>query len=284
MDAVRVLYDAHEMEPSSSERTGEPVTLGKTWPFFLVAFCITWGCQVPGLLAHLGLVGGPEVRFLPLVGLGSLGPLLAGVLWSSRRCGGEGNRALFGRLFVPKVAVGFYLLAPLVSGALLALGLAAYGLFTRADVGPWIYPPRAPERLFAMVMFSVGEEVGWRGYALPRLRERYGALPASLLLGLLWGLWHIPMFLMVDLDLATAILLVLVFMPAGSVVFGWFFEKTRGSLTIAILLHMGAHLNNSHAALPRNCLPAYVHTAAYVLFATLLVVADRARWRRPNTS
>jgi len=252
-----------------------------TWPFFVVAFAITWGCQFPGLLVHLGVLAGPVERFLPLLGLGSLGPLLAAVLWSSRRCGGTGNRALFGRLLVPGVAVGWYLVAPLVSGALLVLGLAGYELATGADAGPWLYPPRAPERVVAMVMFSVGEEVGWRGFAQPRLRDRHGALAGSVILGVLWGLWHLPMFLMAELDPLTMALLVFAFLPAGSVVFGWFFERTRGSLTIAILLHMGAHLNNSHLALPGDPLPSYAHTAAFVALAVLLVVVDRSFRRAP---
>ncbi len=261
---------------AQSRRLGAPHA---TWPFFVVAFAITWGLQLPGLLAHLGVIAGPMERWLPLLGLGSLGPLLAAVAWSSRRGGGSGNRALFGRLFVPGVAVGWYLVAPLVSGALLVLGLAGYELATGADAGPWLYPPRAPERVVAMVMFSVGEEVGWRGFAQPRLRDRYGALAGSVILGVLWGLWHLPMFLMADLDPLTILLLVFAFLPAGSVTFGWFFEKTRGSLTIAILLHMGAHLNNSHLALPGDPLPSYAHTVAFVLFAALLVVVDRSWWR-----
>jgi uncharacterized protein len=247
--------------------------------FFLLAFLLTWGCQLPGLLAHLGVIQGPVDRYLPLLGLGSLGPLVAAVLCSTRRSGGSGNRVLFRRLWVPEVALGWYLVAPFVSGALLVLGLAGYELATRADPGPWLYLPSAPERILAMVMFSVGEEVGWRGYALPRMRLRFGILPANLGLGVLWGLWHIPMFIVTGLDPSLMIVLVFGFMPAGSVVFGWFFEKTRGSLAVAILLHMGAHLNNSHLALPGSCLPAYVHTAAYVLMAAMLLFFDRRWWR-----
>jgi membrane protease YdiL (CAAX protease family) len=217
---------------------------------------------------------------MPLLGLSALGPLLAAVLWSSRRLGGPGHRALWARLRVPGVPVWWYLAAPLVPGMLLVGGLALYGAFWGVDAGPWLYLPRGPERLMAMVVFSVGEEVGWRGFAHPRLRERYGALSGSLLLGLLWGLWHVPMFLLANLEPGMVALLVVVFLPAGSVVFGWFFERTRGSLVIAILLHMGAHLNNSHLALPQDPLPTLVHTAAYVLLAGLLVAVDRKTWRR----
>jgi membrane protease YdiL (CAAX protease family) len=251
--------------------------------FFLLAFLLTWGCQLSGLLAHLGVIQGPTEWVLPLLGLGALGPLIAAVICSTRRAGGSGNRALFGRLWMPKVAPGWYLVAPFVSGALLVAGLAGYALVTRADAGPWFYLPKAPERIVAMVMFSIGEEVGWRGYALPRLRQRFGILPANLGLGVLWGLWHLPMFIIAGLSPGLMVVLILGFMPAGSVVFGWFFEKTRGSLAIAILLHMGAHLNNSHLALPANSLPAYVHSVVYVVVALLLIVVGRDGWRTRPT-
>jgi membrane protease YdiL (CAAX protease family) len=253
-----------------------------TWPFFCLAFALTWGAQLPSLLAQRGWIVGPPERYLPLLGLGAFGPLLAAVISSHRRLGGPGGRALFGRLWVRGVGLGWYLAAPLFSGFLLVLGLAAYDLLSGSSAGPWFYLPLAPERIVAMVVFSVGEEVGWRGYALPRLRARYGVLPASLLLGLLWGAWHLPMFLLAGLDLGMILLMIVAFLPAGSVTFGWFFERTGGSLSIAILLHMGAHLNNSHLALPADPRPAVIHTAAYVLAAALLVLVDRRWWRSPT--
>jgi len=69
--------------------------------------------------------------------------------------------------------------------------------------------------------------------------------------------------------------------PAGSVVFGWFFERTRGSLTIASLLHLGAHLDHSHLALPTEPWPSSAHTVAFVALAVRLVVADRSLGRAP---
>jgi len=77
-------------------------------------------------------------------------------------------------------------------------------------------------------------------------------------------------------------LLIFALLPTGGVVFGWYFERTRGSLTIAILLHKGAHLNNSHLALPGGTLPSHAHTIAFVALAVLLVVVDRSFGRAPT--
>jgi membrane protease YdiL (CAAX protease family) len=154
-------------------------------------------------------------------------------------------------------------------------GRAVYSLFGGGNAGPWLYPPASAERIAAMIFFSVGEEIGWRGFALPRLQERYGPLIASLILGFVWGLWHIPMFLIAGLSPGTIAMLILLFMPAGSLVFTWIYNHTRGSLLLAILVHMGAHLNNSHQALPGNVTPAVIHTVAYCFVALVLVLGDR---------
>jgi membrane protease YdiL (CAAX protease family) len=255
--------------------TGDDPSSRKTALFFVAALGITWSLQLPALLAHLGLVPGPIERFLILVGLGAFGPLLAAVLASRLESGGRGVAVLFGPLRTWRVGVGWYLLALALPGAIFVAGRGVYSLLGGADGGPFFYPPRTAERIAAMFFFSIGEEIGWRGFALPRLEERYGALVASLILGFVWGLWHIPMFVIAGLSPGTIAMLIVLFLPAGSVVFTWMYDRTRGSLLIAILLHMGAHLNNSHQALPGNVTPAVIHTVAYCAVALVLVLADR---------
>jgi uncharacterized protein len=251
---------------------------GATLPFFALTFGITWALQLPAVLALLGVIAGPPERYLLLVGLGAFGPALAALLVARRGAGGAGVGALLQPLLRLRVGAGWYLVALLLPGALLVAGMAVHRLATGSDAGPFLYPPRDAPRIAAAVVFSIGEEIGFRGLALPRLQRRYGPLRASLVLGVAWAFWHIPMFLLAGITPPTFALLVPFFM-AGSVVITWIYNRARGSLLIAMLAHVGAHLNNAQQALPANTTPAMIHTVAYVAFALALIAFDRTLGR-----
>jgi membrane protease YdiL (CAAX protease family) len=257
----------------------------RTAGFFALTFAITWSLQAPSTLATLGAIAGPAEKFLPLAGLGAFGPMLAAIALSSRRAGGAGVRALFAGIAPKRELWRWYVFALVVPGLLLAVPLALYGAVTGRAVGPLVYPPDAPERWIALVFFSFGEEIGWRGYALPRLMARYGALGASLIVGALWTLWHGPMFVMEGSALRMMILAAPL-MLGGSVLYTWAYRRTERSLLVALLLHAGAHLNNSFRALPTNTLPATIHAIAYTALAALLIAFDRETfaWRSAGAS
>jgi membrane protease YdiL (CAAX protease family) len=109
----------------------------------------------------------------------------------------------------------------------------------------WFYPPVLPEHVAALVVFSVGEEFGWRGFAYPRLAERHGPVTGSLILGAVWALWHLGMWFtpegppgLVMLGIGMAEL------ALWSIVFAWVFERGHRSMAVAIALHAGGHLDN----------------------------------------
>jgi membrane protease YdiL (CAAX protease family) len=249
--------------------------------FFLCTFAITGLLQLPALLALFGVLDGPPERFMALGALGAFGPLFAALLIARFEPGGPGVRALFRQFRVRGVGMGWFLLALFLPGALLVAGMAVYSLFA-GDVGPWIYPPSGG-RIAVLFLLPVSEEIGWRGFALPRLQARYGALGASLILGVLWAVWHIPMLLLQGNPVATLPLLLLLFLP-GSVVFSWLYNKTAAGLSMVAIAHVGVHLNNSHIPLPGNLAPVMVHTVAYFVAAVVLVVADRKTWRTSQVS
>lgn len=227
--------------------------------FFALAFGITWGLQLPGVLAQRGLLPGDPTAYLPLVALGALGPLLAATILSFR----EGGRAGISRLYAPllrwRANAGWYLAALALPGALLSLVLSLLNFAGRQ--GPVAYLPAASGLLFGWVM-SLVEEVGWRGYALPRLRARWGAFAASALIGVFWYLWHIPMFLGLGVPLELGPIMIVYFVGA-SLFLTWIYDGTEGSLLLVVLGHVGAHLDNSHRALPGDVVPLIVHAIIY---------------------
>ncbi len=248
--------------------------------FFVAAFALTWLPQLPALLALWGVLPGPFERYMPLGGLGAFGPMVAAILAARRESGRDGVRALFRPLKTWRVGALWYPTALLLSGAILVAALAVYRALGGHYTGPWVYPPSDAQRLVAMVVFPIGEEIGWRGFALPRLQRRYGPLLASVVVGLAWGLWHGPMLALAGITDPLTLVTMVPFFLAGSVVFTWVYNRTRGSLLIAVLLHMGTHLSNSHRSLPGDATPALLHTVGFCVVALVLVLADRRAWRR----
>jgi membrane protease YdiL (CAAX protease family) len=244
--------------------------------FFVLAFAITWGLQLPTLLASYEVIAGPPEKYMALVGLGAFGPMFAAMI--AARVEGTGIRALFRRLGIWRVGGHWYLVAILAPGGLFVVAAGLYNLLGHHE--PLLYPPNAPAFVAAAIVFPFGEEVGWRGFALPRLIERVGPIAASAIIGVLWTAWHIPMLALQGVSP----MMYLVFVPlmlGGSVFFTWLFQHTRGSLLLAVLAHVGTHLNNPGHSMPGRSAPMVIHMVAYVVLAVVLIAVDRSVWRRP---
>jgi membrane protease YdiL (CAAX protease family) len=250
----------------------------KTFVFFAAALGITWLLQLPAVLAKLGVIAGPPERFILPAALGGFGPLLAAILAARLESGRAGVRALFARFRIGGFGAIWYVVALTIFAATYVTGTAVYRACGGTDAGRWLYPPEHAQHLTAMVLMPLIEEPGWRGFALPRLQPRYGALRASLLLGVLWALWHTMMFI---LQGATPLIFFvsIVNIIVGSVVFSWIYNHTRGSLLIAVLAHVGVHWNNPTHALPDRLTPFVVYTVAIAVLACAVVLVDRKIWR-----
>lgn len=230
-----------------------------TAPFFVLTFAITWSLQLPGVFAQRGLLPGSPDAYLPFVALGIFGPLIAATVLTARHEGKAGLKALYAGLLRWRVHPAWYVVALVVPGALLTGLLSLLNLAGRQ--GPVSYFPAAGAVVVGVVI-CVAEEVGWRGYALPRLQERWGAFAAACLLGVLWYLWHIPMFLGLGVPL-NLVFVMLLYFTGASLLLTWIYNGTGGSLLLAVAAHLGAHLNNSHRALPDEVLPLVAHAMVY---------------------
>jgi membrane protease YdiL (CAAX protease family) len=200
---------------------------------------------VPRALASQGLLASD----LPIV-VGqawSWGPAVAALLAAAITGGRAAVRELGARLVRWRVGWPWYavvLIGPAAFSFAVAGAYAALG-------GSWIAPRAFGGNLLGLVpLFLVlaltdglGEEAGWRGYALPRLLARHGALAASLALGLIWALWHLPLFWTEGAVLyQRPVWLPFVELPAEAVIYTWIFEHTRGSALLAVLLHASSNL------------------------------------------
>jgi membrane protease YdiL (CAAX protease family) len=203
--------------------------------YFVLACLTTWVLAVPTALAW-SRHETPGAFAVACSGLSAFGPTLAALVVA--------GRAAFGPWRARPAWVVAALLAPI------AVRVAGRALFVAAggDLDAWLIPPATPEQVAALVVFPLGEEPGWRGFAQPRVIARYGPVRGPLLLGFVWGLWHLAYAFtpagFAPLDFALAMLE----LPLYSLLIAWTLARARGSLTVAIAFHAGAHLDHIERA------------------------------------
>lgn len=164
---------------------------------------------------------------------------------------------------------------------LAALGLPALGYLLAAGPVSWFLGGSvallAPSAfiIFALVL-NPGEELGWRAFALPQMQRRLGPVVASLVLGLLWGGWHLPLYLSRPGFFAEF----LVVTPALSILMTWLFNNTVGSFLIAVLFHWSFDaVPEALRFTPATTDPGVfaVVTTAFVLLAVIVIAYTRGR-------
>jgi membrane protease YdiL (CAAX protease family) len=231
---------------------------------------------LPAILAQRGVLPGPFERFMPLALPAVFGPTIAAVYVTWRESGRDGVRALFARFRIRGVGSGWYVFALAYTTVIYAAGVAVYSLFGHAPIA-WAYFPAKAEHVMGMLVVPFAEEVGWRGFALPRLQRDHSRLSACAILAVVWALWHTPMFLVSGYG-GTMLALAYAYILAGCVLFSWVFNRTSGSLLIAWLMHVGAHLNAPTHAIPPNMTAVAVAVVAVNVAGVLVVAFDRAAW------
>jgi uncharacterized protein len=246
-----------------------------TAAFFTIALGFTWVAQLPGWLALRGLIDAKVESLMPLAGLGAFGPLVAALICSRGAPGGV--RGLLRRVAIWRVGAGWYLVALFGLGAVYVVARAGFAAVGGTGAA-WLYPPENAQHVAALIMIPLAEEFGWRGFALPRLLERHSPIVATATVGALWSAWHLVMFLLATTSpalLAISFLNIVV----GSFGFTWLFLRTRGSLLLALLLHVGAHLNNP-AHVVGSTLPMAIYTVGLAIAVGLTLLLDRRTWSR----
>jgi len=244
--------------------------------FFVLAFAGAWIMFLPLLLSRNGVGLLPfTLPVVPFQTIGAFaGPTLAAFIVTAATSGKAGLRQLLRQIVQWRVGVGWYLLALLgfpltyVGSGIITLGVASQPtLLAQWSLLFTVYLPY----LVVDLISTMGEEMGWVGYALPNLQQRIAPLLSAVTLGVLWSLWHLPAFFVTGLLGPFSIgyfVFFIVFAAATRITWTWIFNKTTGSVIIIALLH--ASSNGTTIALAHR-LPM-VPPTAILLFLGLIVV------------
>ncbi len=221
--------------------------------YYLLTFAISWGGMFLFLAGRTGILATPEqaARLRPPVALITVaGPTVASLLLTGLFGGCAGYRQLFSRLLRWRVGARWYAVA-LLAGPLLVI----VPLFVLLPTSPVFLPgilatsDKVPVLLVSLAAGLAGpvfEELGWTGFAIPRLRRQYGILTTGLFVGVLWGVWHVPSQVWYSGDASGALswgillpelVFALAVLPAYRALMLWVYDRTDGSLLLAILIH-----------------------------------------------
>ena len=224
--------------------------------YYTLVFNISWGA----ILATIALTGMPTTKeqmaaVLPVTILATLmGPSISGLLMIGLVDGKAGFRELKTRLFKWRVGARWYAIALLLAPVIILAVLMALSIFSHNYL-PGIFTEDDKIALLMMGLLSglfvgICEELGWTGFVTPRLRKQYSVLTTGLIIGVLWGIWHIlPMAILPSVAYSAplspsiyitikTVSLVLGSLVAFRMLMVWVYDRTQ-SLLVLILMHMG---------------------------------------------
>lgn len=256
--------------------------------FYLLAFGWSWGIWWPAVAFSNGSWSAPS--WLPDVfasgGMAAWGPLFAAILTSLWFGGRNGLKRLFGQMIKARIGPVLWLLAFLMLPAVLGVAwLIAKGLGAEMPPSEAFAQPISIPIAFVWILFMGGplqEEAGWRGIATENLQAFFPGIVVALIVGTLWGLWHLPLFHLPSagiyyeqpfwgLFLSTVLL---------SVIIGWMYNKTGGSLLAVMVLHTSFNWANYLFPVLETDIGGQLYFAGLILICLIIVWREGASLAR----
>jgi membrane protease YdiL (CAAX protease family) len=219
--------------------------------FFLLTFLLSWLIWIPLTLSHFDI--GPLKISEDLSSIirlfGVIMPMVSAFSLVAFHGGLPAVRNLLSRIKIWRVGWKWWIAVIMVYPILLISAGVLYNLFSNQPPIPLLTITATV--LFANIIFltiaTLGEEIGWRGLALPSLLQRYSPIAASAILGIVWATWHLPFWLLIDtLSQYGAGYFVLnyIFIVPTTFYITWFFINSRESLLLPIVLHLVFNIIN----------------------------------------
>lgn len=271
--------------------------------FFILAYAISWIVFIPYVLAEWGILQGDYTLFYVVH---TFGPTLAAIVMTAIISGKAGLNELRQRVRQWRAPWQWYLFILVGIPALILLGIlvqpgALAGFHDLTLLLLVSYP-----FYYVATFFGggpLGEEVGWRGFALPRMQVRYGPLWGTLLLGILWSCWHLADFLTVSKGggqasgfntFLTNFPVFTLAVVSLAIVMTWIYNHTGGSIFIAILAHTSVnilevlliprYLTLDEVTLHRVLLTAFLVPALLIIALTRGRLGCQPGQEQPETS
>jgi membrane protease YdiL (CAAX protease family) len=245
--------------------------------FFVLAFAITWVVWIPRAF---------DASWAQEIGaVWTYGPAVAAVAAAYITGRRGGVRELGHRVVSWRIGIGWYVVIVVGPFFLAVLESAVTTLIlggSWANRLPPVFSEPATASLILLLILTLtdglGEEVGWRGFALPQML-RGNAVVASLILGLLWAAWHLPLFWTDGAALEdSAVWALFLRLPATAVIYTWIFQHTRGSVVAAALLHGTLNLFSQEPGVAgESIVPVVVAIAVHWAVAIAIIMVAGAR-------
>jgi membrane protease YdiL (CAAX protease family) len=265
--------------------------------YFILAYALTWIFMVPVMLSQrgVGMLNLPDPLLLVLFLVSTFsGPLPAAFIMTSVIDGSTGRQQLLRRMVQWRVGLGWYVLVLVGYPLIFLIGLTFY-----SGAAPWIaliqkwpliFTFYLPIAAIGIIFPGLGEEPGWRGFALPRLQQGYGPLAGSLILGLLHGLWHLPVYFIPGSILAgpfdfTVFAANTCLIIAMTFIWTWLFNHAGQSILFAMFVHAAS--NAASGLIPRLIVDTtgdpWFGFKVGALCALIIIVFTRGRLGYPSS-
>lgn len=238
--------------------------------FFILTFVWSWSCWLLAPVVQPESAKAASTLFF----LGGFGPSIAAVIVVGASGGRAGLHAWLAKCLQWRIGWGWVLLALLSPLAILTLAAAGHmalgGAVPASPAMGHVGMLIANFFLVFLVGGPLGEEFGWRGYALPAMQERLGWRSASLGLGIIWGVWHLPLFFVAESSQSNGSMAAFfVLIVATSVFYTWVYQRSSGSVLPALTLHTAS--NSWPSLVP--VLPSDANQRPYLFVVGLVVIA-----------
>ena len=239
--------------------------------YFVLAYALAW-ILIP-LVVSVSVAFGLLALF---------GPTIAAISVTGALEGRSGVKQLLGRVVQGRVGLTWIAVAVglplLMSATVVVLNAAMMGKPLA------IVPNEAPILTLILGLLVIGEEIGWRGFALPRLQRRFNSLTASLILGVLWATWHLPNSFIPGMGhYLTAFPVFLVWVISMTVLFTWLANRTHGSLWIAWLFHAAINVAGGFLFIGDNLLQWWLSAGVFAVAALMIVIVEGPNLARRTT-